>query len=538
MVRHDVANSDGDSVNPLPHRAVSVTGVVALVYIAFGTAFILRDYTFNNEGLLTFYWADWARHAFVPTFFFQKIKPVLSAVYAPVTALGLHPTLIAHLLVAAAAIPMMHAIACALGYRLPVLPALLLAASPLYFYGGPAGLSNVDGVVGIVSVLYLWCARRQPLGAGLVAGALPWVRFELVLFVAALGLHGLICRRDRRIILGLGVFPALYAVCGAFYHGDLLWLMHFPPSAPFDPGNPIYGSQLIGLQFFLEPLLALTPLAALIGCVPFRRLQCSEWVLFAYSVITMVVMNVFPILRIGNFGTAPRYFLHVLPPLVLLTARAIEPWWDGKRPKLPAFGLVLLVALWSATRHQTLSVSASLMALYLVLLLVVWIKPGRVAVALAGLIAVAGPLLPVRVDITRTVAAKYLDGMVEWIDQHPELHKRPIYTNAQLIGPYLERHLPGLRIYHVAGEDMVRELTMLTNPRNGQRERILQLSRDNLYGQTLFGPIHPEDLPPDALLLLREDARLPQFLPDAVWAGRLIWIEKAQQFRVAQLIKP
>src|SRR5207248_3168175 len=124
----------------------------------------------------------------------------LCALYLPRSAAGVHWTLVAHVVVAALSLPMLAAIARALGYRLPNLPALAIALSPLYFYGGPAGLSNTDGAVGICLTLYLLCARRRPVVAGVEAGLLPWVRSELAIFSAVLALHGLLVRRDRALL--------------------------------------------------------------------------------------------------------------------------------------------------------------------------------------------------------------------------------------------------------------------------------------------------------------------------------------------------
>ncbi|HYD48900.1 MAG TPA: hypothetical protein VEB21_11160, partial [Terriglobales bacterium] len=121
--------------------------VVTAAYLAFGLWFALTDYTLNDEGLLTHYWAKWAWLDFVPVFFFQKIKPPLAVLYAPFAALGVHATMVAHTVVAAAALPMIAATARALEQRLPNLPAFIVAFSPIYFFGGSSGISNTDGVV-------------------------------------------------------------------------------------------------------------------------------------------------------------------------------------------------------------------------------------------------------------------------------------------------------------------------------------------------------------------------------------------------------
>ena len=86
-----------------------------MVVLAIGVAFVLTDYTLNNEGLLTHYWASWLREEFAAVFFFQRTKPVLCLLYAPASAWGPWATLVAHTIVAATTIPMLAAIARALG---------------------------------------------------------------------------------------------------------------------------------------------------------------------------------------------------------------------------------------------------------------------------------------------------------------------------------------------------------------------------------------------------------------------------------------
>lgn len=513
-----------------PAVVPSLTGF----YIVAGVAFVLTGYTLNNEGLLTHYWASWARQDFLPVFFYQKVKPVLCVLYAPVSALGSRVTLIAHVVVAALAIPFIAGTARALGYRLPNLPALAVALSPVYFYAGSAGFSNVDGVTGIALVLYLLCARRAVFLAGVVAGLLPWVRFELVTFSAVMALYALLTEADRRVLWGMMVFPLLYAATGALYHHDPLWMAHFPPSAPFDPGNPIYQGQHIGLQYLLEPLVALTPLAALAAAVRLGRLQRVERAVLAYTVLTAFVMNVFPILRLGNFGSSQRYSLHLLPALALLVGRAIEPWWEGERPRVLSWLATALLVLWVSTRYDARTAQVVL-ALSAVVLVAACFRAGAVAAASAAALAVIGPVLPLRTEVLRMTTAPYLDPMVAWLDAHPEQSESPIYTNAQLLGPRLERREKRRDIHHLAGIDMARELVMLTNPDNGQRERIERLCAIDLYGKTLLPPIAPNDLPRDALLVLRIDPRLPLLLPEATWSPRLEIIAEEPTFRIARI---
>src|SRR5262249_8426951 len=147
----------------------AVVPLLTALYVAIGVAFVLSDYTLNNEGLLTHYWASWLRQEFAAVLFFQRTKPVLCLLYAPASAGGPWAAVVAHTVVAATTIPMTAAIGRALGLGLPNFPALAVALSPVYFFGGPAGVSNVDAVTGITLVVYLLCMRRLPFAAGVVA---------------------------------------------------------------------------------------------------------------------------------------------------------------------------------------------------------------------------------------------------------------------------------------------------------------------------------------------------------------------------------
>ena len=514
----------------------AVIPLLAAVYIAVGMVLVFTDYTLNDEGLLTYYWASWARQDFVPVFFFQRLRPILCALYLPVSVGGVHWTLAAHLLVASLSLPMLAAVARALGHRLPNLPAIAVALSPVYFYGGPAGFSNTDGAVGICLALYLLSARRRPLLAGLVVGLLPWIRSELAIFSAALALHGLLVRRDRALLPGIAAFPLLYVVAGAFYHHDPIWVLHFFPKTPTDPSDPMWKSQMIGLQYFLEPLLAVTTIAPVIVGLRLTRLPPVERTLLLYLVAAVVVMNVLPIFQIGNFGTSPRYSMALLPPLALLAGRAFEPWWEGERPTLVTLAVMSLFAAWLATRQQNGTAVAFLLIAYLALIAAVGLRLGTTAAALAVVLMAAGPLLPIHHDVGRTVTAQYLDPMVDWLRAHRDRISGPVLTNSQLLAAFVEDRLPGVDVRFIVPAEMSRDLLLLSNPANGQRDRIRRLGETDFYGRTLFAPLTPDDIPLDALLALRIDPRLPMLLPEAVWGPRLEVLEETPQFRIARLL--
>jgi hypothetical protein len=513
----------------------AVVPLLAAIYVGVGAIFVFTDYTLNDEGLLTYYWANWARHAFVPVFFFQRVRPILCALYLPVSAAGVHWTLVAHVLVASLALPMLAAVARALGYRLPNLPAFALALSPLFFYGGPAGFSNADGAVGICLALYLLCARRWPLAAGLVIGLLPWVRSELAIFAAVAALHGLLVRRDRALLAGIAVFPLLYLAAGALYHRDPIWMLHFFPKSPSDPSDPMWKGQLIGVQYFLEPLLAVTPIAALAIAVRPSRLQPIEWTLLFYLLAAALVINVLPVFEIGNFGTSPRFSMALLPPLALLVGRAFDPWWGGDRPALPILGAMLVLAIWLATRQQNGTAAALLLVGNGLLIGSISLRLWTTAAGLALVLMAVGPILPVHRDVGRSVTAPYLDPLLDWLRAHPEQISGPVLTNSQLLSAFLESRLPDVDVRFIVPPEMSRDLVMLSNPANGQQDWIRRVSENDFYGRTLFAPFAPDEIPPNALFALRVDPRLSILLPETVWGTRLDVLEDTPQIRIARL---
>src|SRR5262249_51811795 len=156
----------------------------------------------------------------------------------------------------------------------------------------------------------------------------------------------------RALLPGMVVFPLLYAAAGTSYHHDALWIMHFPPKPSENALNTMWAAQLIGWRYFLEPLLAVTPIVPVVVALRFARLQPIERTLALSVAATAVMMSVMPIFQLGNFGTSPRYSLVLLPGIALLTSRVVEPWFERERPRLGRLVAMALFGTWLATRQQ------------------------------------------------------------------------------------------------------------------------------------------------------------------------------------------
>jgi hypothetical protein len=212
----------------------------------------------------------------------------------------------------------------------------------------------------------------------------------------------------------------------------------------------------------------------------------------------------------------------------------LEPWWDGGRPSVVSLLGLALVIVWVATRQQDARAAQILLVTQGLVVAAVCLRAGTLVAALAVTLVLVGPVLPLRTQLTQADTARYLAPMTAWLKTHPEAQAVPIYTNAQLLAPFLAHRLPGADVHHMATPDIAREL-VLTNEANGQRDRLLRLVRANLYGKTLWPPFTPEDLPANAILALRNDVRLPLLLPPAVWGPRLEPLVQTPDYQIARL---
>jgi hypothetical protein len=293
---------------------------------------------------------------------------------------------------------------------------------------------------------------------------------------------------------------------------------------------------LIGVRYFLEPLLAVTPIVPVVVALRPAHLQPIERTLVLYVVAAAVVMNVLPIFHIGNFGTVPRYSLVLLPALALLAGRAVEPWWRGERPAIATLAAMFVLAVWLATRQQDGTAAAVLLVGNLLLIAAAARPLGTAAVAVAAALMMAGLLLPIHRDVGRSLTASYLEPMVDSLRRHRDRISGPVLTNAQLLSSFAESRLPGADVRFVVPIDMSRDMVLLTNPANGQREEIHRLCETAFYGRTLFGPIRPDDVPADAVFALRVEPRLQLLLPEEVWGSRLEVLEETPVYRLARVL--
>jgi hypothetical protein len=499
--------------------------VLVAAYLALGLCFLATDYTLNDEGQVTVMFARWARTAPLAVFFFQRAKPILVALYLPAGFAGHRAVLACHLLVASAAIPLMYGTARALGLRLPVIAALAVAASPLYLLGGPAGISNVDGVLGVSLVLWLLAARRSWFAAGLVLGMLPWVRHELALFAVILAAYALCVERRPMMVVGALAFPCAYAAAGALYHRDELWMLHFPGATLYPmPGNPVW--EPFEWRKLLHCLVAVTPLIAFAFGTRPPRLGGLERALLVFAATLLSVTTILPIWRVANFGFLPRYALQALPAVALLANRTAARWLEDGRCSLAddVFPVLLGVACIEAG-YASSELAIPVLGACVIALALAHARRAAAGVAVMTALTIAGPLLPVHTEIPAHELAPYLPALTGWLRDHRAvLRGTPLYTNVPLLARHLERShdFDGVDVLFTVTPDQIYDFDQLGDADNGQRATLKRLVGVDMNGRGVVpDALTPERVPDGALFAVRLDRRLSLLLPDATWKSHL-----------------
>jgi len=545
-------------------QAPAAAWLLTVSVVVLGALAIEGDRYLHDEGLLTWYFAQMTATEPAALLFFQKSRPLLSLLYAPLELLGLGLTsfLVVHTLVAAAALPLLAATARKLGLgKTANLAPALLATSALWFACGPAGVSNSDAVTGLSLVVYLWIVRDRPLAAGALLGALLFARSELALFAVGLGLFSLFHPRTSvRLALGLPLIPALYALCGALYHHDLLWALHFPPALPAPPPEtPRFGAGGYGAELgtTLIAILSLTPGLLLLPALPLRprgpwRMSAKAATLVgdasavaddprlrlfaALALAYLAAIRGLPILGLFNFDDSPRYLLPALPCAALALALIARRWSDadvGRRATLTLAIWLALAVVGEAEAGPLPLVTAAL--LFGILALARGGRPLLAGVALLLTSAATAPLLEPTTRMRRADNDPDLPALSAWLIDHPEHQTTALVTNIPVLDAWLRRQ--GVEtgpVYYLLGTDQDYELEELSNAAVDQREALHRGIERTFYGRPLLPPRAPTDGPKrPRLFILNDDDRLDGSLPPDLWRGRLEPVATLGRLRIA-----
>lgn len=517
--------------------------LLAAGFAALGIVAIVGDTHLHDEGLLAHAFARWVAIDPVHAFFLQKVRPPIAALYAPFALLGLRAYLVAHVVVAALGIVALASLARALGQSRPWLVALVLAGSPLYLGAAAAGVSNSDGVALAAIAGWLWLGARRPLAAGVVLGMLPWVRAELAPLVLATIIVAL-AQRERRLAIGVLVFPLLYGIAGAIVHGDPLWLLHWPPALPEPmPDNPYWRTHdgVVGAPDLVGSALALSPAFVLAAVAPparWRRLELAWALVAAFELGLLLAM---PRWRAFNFDLSPRYLLVVLPAIALAIGRAVDAWdeRDASWTRVGAEAVVLagFAALaFAGTRageHPDGLVAAAIVATAIACVRAGWSVPGRALVV--GLLAIGPFAFADGARLARASEAPELDEIVARLHERADWRDKVVYTNAPLLPLVLARaDAPRVAaVHYLVQADQIYELTRLSDPDNGQRDALLARLRDGFGSPALLpGDLKPQDAA-GALFVLVDDPRLSLVLPNDRWEPWLDTVYASERVRIA-----
>lgn len=577
MESSDTSNAKPAGLVGVLSRWSAVWGITALFVVA-GLALGLGGRALHDEGVLTWHYASILAAEPVAGLFFQKLRPVLALVYAPVALLGFRAFVVFHVLVAAAAIPLSAAIAAKLGQRQIAVPALVLATSPLLLMTAAGGHSNADLVTGLLLGLFLIHVRDRPVAGGAVLGALLLVRSEVAPMLAVIAAGELVVAwraadnpsREARLAalktglvpgLAMAIVPVVYVLLGVLYHRDLLWALHYPPTltAPADSTWVESGDLPRRLVESGEALLALSPAWGLALLLRPRALVVRErWIGLGVAVC-VVLLRGLPMIGLFNFDTSPRYLMVALPGLALILGRQLEGFGrhagdpagsddgDGTRPAAWA-GVVslLLLGLLAALAFDTLQLRTERGAAPPLLAFVgVWalclalsflrprVRPMAVTVTwvVAGLSA--APLLGPGTGLV--VPRRTLDGIATWwVESGAQADGLPVITNFPLTRPWLEHE--GLlddpdRVQLMLQHDMVHELDALLDAEVGQDEAILRALDSHFYGRPILGRArdgsevgegrHPRDWSEGSVVIFVDDERLDRTIDLELWHRHL-----------------
>ena len=462
---------------------------LAAAFVAAGLVAVQLRTFLNNERVFTWMFAGLTSESPLELIFLLKARPPISLLYAPVAAIGFTPFLWAHVLVSALAVPLTADLARRLGHPRPLLAALLVASSPMFFAGAVAGVQNSEAVVGVVAVAWL-LSRGQPLAAGLLLGVVVIARVETAVFALALALWSLRTPDWRRLLPGAVALPALFALAGALYHGDALWPLHYPSSLFDNPAvSPEARARYGGTPSDLvSTLLGLTPALGLLLWWPARAGTALERTLICSALAFLVAIRILPFTHLVYVDASPRYVLPALPFLALGMARAADAlpaagWGTLWRAALLVGGGALLTtvlpddtvrSLWAAIG---LAVGPALLALATPSVAL----PALAAVALA--LTVAATLVPRALPLIWNThlllggRARQLDESTDWIAANVP-PGAVVVTDVHLLARWMaDRGAPPVDLRHVIEPDMRYEARALTNPATRQYEAIFGTRR-------------------------------------------------------------
>jgi hypothetical protein len=268
--------------------------------------------------------------------------------------------------------------------------------------------------------------------------------------------------------------------------------------------------------------------------VDVKRLSSVERALAVFAVTYAALFSFLPFLRLAIEPMA-RHSMQTLPAIALLSARAVESWFDGESSsRRVAVITAALVVIWAASSSPPAAVAVPILVAYACAALWVRRRPGM-SVAAVAFGAGLGLLLP----LGELATPAYFQPVLAWLRAHPdEIRGATIYTNAHVM-PFgiVTAGITESHPKFIVGPDIAWELEALTNPANGQQETIMRLAATKCYGDSvMWKDIAPDTLPPRSIFVLAHDPRLPLILPDRIWDARLEHVVETDSFTIARAV--
>lgn len=515
--------------------------VVALGFFAGAVLLWLIVPLSDDEGILALMGSTGALQHPTALLLAQKFRPAGTLLNLPAAALGWEAYVVWHIGLASTAALLLGRVAQRWGGS-GVITALVVATSPAFITAAVSGQSNSDALVVMALGLYLLVVTERPLVAGLVFGALPWVRYEYLPFAILIAIYSLVSGgRHRRIFYGMTAFPTLLLLAGAAYHRDVLWWFTYPPTL-LGPGpeSRFFDGILAEADYLARlpgVLLQVTPVWALPLLAPWHRMQKLERLLLVALGASFALMVGVPFLSVLNFEHSPRYVMVVLPFIALAVGRVASvsfplprSWWVLSAVAILLTGAALLVhaSTEGLLRGATIAVPALVAAAaHLGGRRMLVIGTG-VSAAMGLAVLTAGPSMNRMAD---SLTGPNRPQLFEWLETDPRgLQARAILTNDKNLHLYLRRRIPDLapRVHLLHQFDSTHELYVLLNKDNGQHADVMAGIKRSMYGIALW-PCEVAEVESfeDTLLVIDDDYRFlltyPQEFIDSIATEVTSW---------------
>jgi hypothetical protein len=489
--------------------------IAAAAFLVTCLAFIALVPLADDEGQLSYMSARMMLTAPMATLFFQKLRPFMTAVYAPIVAGGESYYLVAHSAVAALGVWLAGKLAARVG-GVGWLASVAIAANPIYFLASVSGQSNTDGITALLGGAFMLAQERTAVRVlgGMLLGATPWIRYETFPAVAIFGLY-LLVRRDWRAVAGYTVWPVVYLGAGAVYHHEALWFLHFSPTFIEPPDVmaadfPVPGDSQGSAAALSDVLVTASAACAtwpLSMTVRLREVSSTGRVLVASLLLLVPLMFGLPFTGFMTFELQARYQMVVLPAMAVAASVAIL------RPTRLSRAMVLLAGVLLLATAAATSFASGWELLTAPLLIgsamLLRTQRQRCIAAVVGLAAYA-VLLPV----SGARSGRFLNPLIgaetqaflRWFADHrSSIKQHVVYTTHPQIGMMAQRL--GQPVRFIVPRDMVYELTLMVNHENGQSEQIIRAISPELYGGALW-PCEVPDVtfePGDVIVYRGED---------------------------------